>query len=222
MWIKVLLPSSLFLSSAVGKPCDIYMKENSPCVAAHSTIRSLYDNYHGPLYQLNRTDDGLLLNISTNDAGYADSVSHEEFCDDKACVIQIIFDQSPMGGNHLHPSPASPSHYGRDDEPPRWEPGTPVDAMKHKVIVNGTYHVYGALFEQGNGYRLDKTKGIATGNEEETIYMVTSGKYYNNRCCFDYGNAEIDNMDDGDGTMVGSLQTIQQRIILKLKDHVTA
>merc|ERR1719195_2343232 len=33
------------------------------------------------------------------------------------------------------------------------------------------------------------------------MYMVTSGKHYNNRCCFDYGNAETDNLDDGAGTM---------------------
>eukprot|EP00912_Choanoflagellata_sp_UC4_P000790 UC4_evm1s495 len=33
------------------------------------------------------------------------------------------------------------------------------------------------------------------------MYMVTSGKRFNNLCCFDYGNAEKDNTDDGDGTM---------------------
>lgn len=31
--------------------------------------------------------------------------------------------------------------------------------------------------------------------------MVTSGKRFNGLCCFDYGNAETDNADDGDGTM---------------------
>ena len=30
---------------------------------------------------------------------------------------------------------------------------------------------------------------------------MTSGKRYNGQCCFDYGNAELDNLDDGDGTM---------------------
>jgi hypothetical protein len=33
------------------------------------------------------------------------------------------------------------------------------------------------------------------------MYMVTSGKHYNNRCCFDYGNAETNNLDDGARTM---------------------
>ena len=31
--------------------------------------------------------------------------------------------------------------------------------------------------------------------------MVTSGVHYNGRCCFDYGNAETNNLDDGAGTM---------------------
>jgi len=32
-------------------------------------------------------------------------------------------------------------------------------------------------------------------------YMVTSGRHFNDRCCFDYGNAEANAGDDGDGTM---------------------
>jgi hypothetical protein len=41
--------------------------------------------------------------------------------------------------------------------------------------------------------------GTATGDNPETIYMITSGDYYNSLCCFDYGNAETNNMDNGDG-----------------------
>ena len=61
--------------------------------------------------------------------------------------------------------------------------------------------MYSAYFEGGMGYRIDNTTGIAKGDEAETIYMVTSGKHYNDGCCFDYGNAETDNNDDGAGTM---------------------
>ena len=32
-------------------------------------------------------------------------------------------------------------------------------------------------------------------------YMVTRGDHFNGGCCFDYGNAETDNLDDGKGTM---------------------
>jgi len=31
--------------------------------------------------------------------------------------------------------------------------------------------------------------------------MVTAGRHYNGGCCFDYGNAEIDALDHGKGTM---------------------
>ena len=30
---------------------------------------------------------------------------------------------------------------------------------------------------------------------------MINGQHYNNGCCFDYGNAEIDSRDDGNGTM---------------------
>ena len=52
-----------------------------------------------------------------------------------------------------------------------------------------------------SGYRRDNTTGIAVHDEAETIYAVFNGSHYNNRCCFDYGNAETDNHDDGAGTM---------------------
>ena len=37
----------------------------------------------------------------------------------------------------------------------------------------------------------------AVKDEPETIYAVLNGSHYNNRCCFDYGNAETDSHDDG-------------------------
>lgn len=61
--------------------------------------------------------------------------------------------------------------------------------------------MYGALFEGGEGYRIDNTSGVAKNDEPETMYMVTAGNHYNDGCCFDYGNAETNNLDDGKGTM---------------------
>jgi hypothetical protein len=45
------------------------------------------------------------------------------------------------------------------------------------------------------------TSGIATGDQPETEYMVTSGTFYNGGCCFDYGNAETDNRAGDSATM---------------------
>ena len=40
------------------------------------------------------------------------------------------------------------------------------------------------------GYHVDDTKGVAKGNEPESIYAVMSGTHFNGQCCFDYGNSE--------------------------------
>jgi hypothetical protein len=45
------------------------------------------------------------------------------------------------------------------------------------------------------------TKGMPTGDEPEAMYSVIDGKTYSQWCCFDYGNAELDGIDDGNATM---------------------
>ena len=44
-------------------------------------------------------------------------------------------------------------------------------------------------------------KGTAVDDQAEGQYWVINGHHYNSGCCFDYGNAETDSRDDGDGTM---------------------
>ena len=61
--------------------------------------------------------------------------------------------------------------------------------------------MHAAVFNGQQGYRRDTTSGIAVGDEPETIYMVTAGKHFNSGCCFDYGNAEINDKDTGAGSM---------------------
>jgi hypothetical protein len=58
-------------------------------------------------------------------------------------------------------------------------------------------------FDPGYGYHVDSTTGIATGNEPESIYAVMCGARgrFNGGCCFDYGNSEINDKDDGAGAM---------------------
>ncbi len=75
-----------------------------------------------------------------------------------------------------------------------------MNASRYPTTMNGN-KVYGAYFEKGMGYRRNNATNIAKGNDPETIYMVTSGTYYNDGCCFDYGNAETDSHDHGAGTM---------------------
>jgi len=114
----------------------------------------------------------------------------DAFCSRTDCTIRRIYDQSPRG-NHLDTAPPGGMVHQADSG---------VNATAEKVLVGG-HPVYAARFVPGNGYRNDKTSGVAVGDEAETMYMVTSGKYFNDQCCFDYGNAEIDDLDDGAATM---------------------
>jgi len=161
---------------ASAGPCDIYQNAGTPCVAAHSTVRALYDNYTGPLYSVNRSSDGATHTVYTLKSGFADSASQDRFCaSSHGCTIQRIWDQSPRG-NHLDIAPAASSY-----KPPRGTPDHGVNASKYHLTASG-HRVYAAYFEGQMGYRNDKTSGVATGNSAETIYMVVQGKHYNNLC----------------------------------------
>jgi hypothetical protein len=106
------------------------------------------------------------------------------------CTIKRIYDQSPQL-NHL--DVAGPGAQARSNKP--------VKASISPVIVGGGHRAYGARFQTGMGYRRDNTSGMALGDGAETMYMVTSNATYNDGCCFDFGNAETDNDDEGRGTM---------------------
>jgi hypothetical protein len=114
----------------------------------------------------------------------------DKFCEETDCIINRIYDQSPRG-NHL------------DIAPGGWVPGPDagVNATAEKLTLGGGHPVCAAYSQTGNGYRNDHTTGIATHDEAETMYMVTSGKHFNSGCCFDYGNAKTGNRGQGPGTM---------------------
>ena len=183
--------SSQVLPPRTLGPCDIYSAAGIPCVAAHSVVRALYANYTGPLYRVSRSSDMASLNIDTHPgSGLANALAQDAFCNGTECHILRLFDQSPQG-NHLDVARAG----GACNHTLRH-----VDATKDPITVGGS-NVYGAYFEGSAGYRNDRTTGVATGEVEQTMYMVTRGDHVNDGCCFDYGNAETDNMDDGEGTM---------------------
>jgi hypothetical protein len=176
-------------ASIVG-PCDLYATGKTPCVAAHSTVRALFGAYRGNLYQVRRASDNTTKDIGVSADGFANSADQDTFCAKTTCTISVLYDQSPKA-NHLKKAPAGGAKRTPDNE---------ANALAHKVMVGG-HAVYAVYIEVGIGYRNDKTSGIATGDQPEGMYMVTSGKHFNGGCCFDYGNAETDNLDDGAGTM---------------------
>ncbi|ORX35148.1 alpha-L-arabinofuranosidase B [Kockovaella imperatae] len=197
MFTLALTTAFALLSSLVAsQPCDIYAIGNTPCVAAHSTTRALYSKYNGPLYEVVRASDGQYQVISTVSAGgIANSGVQDSFCAGTTCSIYAIYDQSG-NGNDLLPAPpggamSGPGPNGYD---------LMANATMAPVLLNGQ-KVYGVYSPTKTGYRNDNTKNVPTGNNPEGMYWVVDAQHYNGICCFDYGNAETDNTDDGAGTM---------------------
>ena len=181
-------------------PCDIYAKAGYPCVAAHSTTRSLTASYNGPLYQVKRESDGRTLDIpvvkpSASDAGgYADAPMQEAFCAKTICVIQRIYDQSGSGNDLLQAGPGTfkgPAKGGFDTQP--------IAGMAPVTI--GGHKVYGVYMMPGMGFRNNNASGLPIDDEPEGIYSVVDGTHYDSGCCFDYGNASTNGRAVGAGTM---------------------
>lgn len=204
------LCAALTMATAAGAapprpqgPCDIYAAAGAPCVAAHSSTRALYAGYNGPLYQVLRQSDGKTLDIGVvqpsekpvaDAGGYANAAAQDAFCANTHCWISILYDQSPKR-NHLIQAPrggfSGPAMGGFNNLPVA--DMAPVTLMGHKV--------YGVFIAPGMGLRLNDAKGTAVDDQAEGQYWVINGHHYNSGCCFDYGNAETDSRDDGNGTM---------------------
>jgi len=185
--VLVALPGTS--QAAPTGPCDIYASNGTPCVAAHSTVRALRAAYTGPLYQVRRASNNQTTNIGQLSDGFANAAAQDSFCANTTCVMTILYDQSGRG-NDLTPAP--PGGVGGQDNP------VPADALP---ITAGGHIVYGMSFSGVMGYRDNSTNGVATGSAPEGMYMVTSATHFNSGCCFDYGNAETNNMDTGNGDM---------------------
>jgi len=152
------------------------------------------------LYQVLRQSDGKTLDIGVvkpgegDPGGYADALSQDRFCANTTCWITVLYDQSGHG-NHLVQAPhggfSGPAMGGFNNLP--IADMAPVTLMGHKV--------YGVFIAPGMGLRLNDAKGTAVDDQAEGQYWVVNGHHFNNGCCYDYGNAETDSRDDGDGTM---------------------
>lgn len=181
---------------AVAGPCDIYASAGTPCVAAHSTTRALFSSFSNALYQLKRNSDGATTDIRPLSAGgVANAGTHDSFCSGATCLVSIIYDQSGRG-NHLTRAPpggaaSGPNSGGYDDL------AAPLGAP---VTLNGQ-KAYGIFVSPGTGYRNNQASGTATGDKSQGMYAVLDGTHYNDGCCFDYGNAETNNLDTGNGHM---------------------
>ncbi|KAH8699294.1 glycoside hydrolase family 54 protein [Talaromyces proteolyticus] len=177
-------------------PCDIYSSGGAPCVAAHSTTRALYDAYTGGLYQVSRGSDGATVDITPLSAGgVANATAQDSFCASTTCLITIIYDQSGRG-NHLTQAPPGGAASGPDPNGYDYL----ASAVGAPVTLNGQ-KAYGVFISPFTGYRNNAVSGTATGDEPQGLYAVLDGTHYNTGCCFDYGNAEVNSHDTGNGHM---------------------
>lgn len=189
------------LSFAEG-PCDIYEAAKTPCVGAFSVTRALYAAYNGPLYQVRDSATNKTKDIyPVSPGGVANKAAQDSFVTGKGS-ISLIYDQSPKK-NNLPPSPRC--NY--------LEAGLESDLSKGQTKLDG--HTVMGIYITGAApadiwvrqriknvaYRNNKTNGVATGNQAESMYMVMDGKRYSEPCCFSYGNGETTGNDDGNGTM---------------------
>ncbi len=181
--------------AATQGPCDLYAAGGTPCVAAHSTTRALYGAYNGALYQVRRASDNATRDIGLLSAGgVANAATQDSFCAGTTCLITVIYDQSGRG-NHLTQAPPGgfqgPAPGGYDNL---------ANAAAAPITVGGQ-KAYGVFVAPGTGYRNNNATGTATGDQPEGMYAIFDGTHYNGGCCFDYGNAERNSRDNGNGTM---------------------
>ena len=204
--VKALLPIVVFVAiaiirinvasaqSATPRPCDLYAS-TTPCVAAFSTTRALYRAYSGPLYEVTRQSDKTSMNIGLLPDGYAKAALQDTFCANTSCAITKIYDQSP-NRNDLTPAPPGGAARGPGLD------GYDIAAVANALPVTISGHkVYGIAVTPGTGYRNDTPVDTAIHGQAEGVYMVTSAFNLNDKCCFDFGNAEVDNLDNKAGHM---------------------
>lgn len=181
------------------KPCDIYDASGTSCVAAHSTVRALFKDYSGPLYQVRR-GDGMTQDIPVlTPGGFANASVQDEFCGTQSCTIWRVYDQTG-NGNFLH------AQTQESPQPIQIDPGRntnmrAADAKAEKITVSG-HEVYSLFTRPAQAYWNDgSATGMPLGASPQGIYMVTSGTHYNGGCCYDYGNAQLDRNYHGGPTM---------------------
>ena len=176
-------------------PCDIYAAAGTPCVTAHSTVRSLSSRHGGPLYQVKRAD-GRLLDIGVIAGGFADAAAQDRFCAGTLCYINRIYDQSGKG-NDLMQAPPGPLYPGPD----KGAFDTQPIADMAPITIGGGHKAYGVYIMPGMGFRNNNARDLPIDDEPAGIHAVVDGGHYSNGCCFNYGNASTNGLAVGTGTM---------------------
>ena len=74
-------------------------------------------------------------------------------------------------------------------------------------------HMHGACMVHAHAWHMHGICVVYT--RPEPMCMVAAGDHYNSGCCFDYGNAEVDALDDGKG-ITAAIQPLALTLTLTL------
>ena len=189
--------------AATPEPCDIYASGGTPCEAAYSTTRALFEAYDGPLYQVQRASDSTFLNVGLESTGGVVNVAPENwFCAGTTCTITELYDQS-SNANNMPISPGTScsgcSGGNAGPGPGGADIGAPAEALPVYVGGQPAYGIYFNKF--GTGYRDNSARNLPTGSQPDGLYAVMSSNITSNQCCFDFGQGETNDSDDGNATM---------------------
>ena len=183
-------------SGAAG-PCDIYQSGNTPCVAAHSTVRALYGAYSGALYQVRRASDNTTKDIRVLTA----EASPTSPCKTRSAPARPAPSRSsttsPRTSNDLTSSRRRRLVAERRQRSERHR------RARSRSVATPVYGIYVDNSGGSTGRRLSEQhhQGARNGRRARGHVHGADGKHYNQWCCFDYGNAETTNNDDGNATM---------------------
>jgi hypothetical protein len=163
---------------------DIAAAAGTPLVAAHSMTRALFAAYDGKLFQVRRASDSKTEDITVVSAGgYVNVDALTQFCSDTTCGVSILYDQA---GNSNDLSQATVIYQ-------------PV--LQYWALTNGMQLPMAVTVDRQYLRNRDKTSKIPVGAASQTEYFVIHGKYFNAKCCWDYGNMEAQVKSDGVATM---------------------
>jgi len=149
--------------------------------------RALYGSYAGALYNvMNAKNDTKDIHVKSA-GGIADAASQDAFCGQSLCVVQRIYDQSPLG-NHLGIENGAPNlvpprniqDLGVNFTDPRSKAtlgGEPVKAAFFAGDPRGSGHPF-----FGQGYSNRTARGTAQGDEPQSMYSVFSGQHFGGGC----------------------------------------
>jgi non-reducing end alpha-L-arabinofuranosidase len=175
-------------------PCDVYAAAGTPCVAAYSTVRAIFSEYDGPLYQVrsgssaeNTGSGGETHDIGMNAAGFADAAAQDAVCAGTLCTISLLYDQSGRG-NHLPVAKRGRSDGGEFGDDDDFE-----SIADEGPLTVGGHEVYSLFMDIRQGYRMTtRGDGVPRGTEPQGIYMLADGTHWGSACCWDFGNVTPD------------------------------